>query len=305
MATSTGKYLIVIAGPTAVGKTALSIRLAQTLQTEIISADSRQLYRKMDIGTAKPDATELAAVKHHFIDVIDPDVEYSAGQFERDALHLLEELFHKYNTVVLAGGSGLYIQALCRGMDQFPEVPPAIREGLNQELLEKGLPALVEELQQLDPQFWGEVDRSNPARVIRALEVCRASGQPYSSFRQQQYAERPFKVIKIGLDRPREELYARIDERMDIMIAQGLFGEAERLYPYRELNALQTVGYQEIFAFMEGQYDQEEAVRLLKRNSRRYAKRQLTWFKKDPDFTWFNPQAFEEVLSFVSAKLES
>jgi tRNA dimethylallyltransferase len=298
------KYLVVVGGPTAVGKTAFSIRLAQALNTHIISADSRQLYRRMNIGTAKPEPNELVAVPHHFIDVLEPDTEYSAGQFERDALQLLDELFKRHKAVVVAGGSGMYVQALCRGMDHMPEVPAEIRAALNHELANKGLEILLQELQQHDRQYWQVVDRQNPVRVIRALEVIRATGQPYSFFRQQQFPERPFEVIKIGLDRPREELYNRIDARMDAMIGQGLFEEAESLYPYRQLNALQTVGYQEIFGFMEGQYDREEAIRLLKRNSRRYAKRQLTWFRKDQEFQWFHPQELEKAMSFIYEQMQ-
>lgn len=292
-------------GPTAVGKTAFSIQLAQALKTEIISADSRQLYKQMTIGTAKPEAHELRAVSHHFVDMIEPDTEYSAGQFERDALLLLEQLFDQHQTVVVAGGSGLYVQALVRGMDQMPKVPPSFRESLNREFQEKGLSPLLAELQSNDPAYFESVDKQNPARILRALEVCRATGAPYSSFRKQDFPRRSFETIKIGLERPREELYSRIDLRMDQMIAQGLFEEAERLYPYRQLNALQTVGYQEIFGYLEGAYDREEAIRLLKRNSRHYAKRQLTWFKKDEEFHWFLPHQLEEALAFIFANLEA
>ena len=293
-----------VGGPTAVGKTAFSIHLAQTLKTEIISADSRQLYRQMDIGTAKPSKAERRVVPHHFIDVLDPNVEYSAGQFERDALVLLDQLFQNYNSVVVAGGSGLYVQALVRGMDQMPEIPDTIRQTLNLELQERGLPHLLDELKSLDPDYWHEVDKNNPARIVRALEVIRSSKKPYSFYRLQQYPKRPFETIKIGLERPREELYARIDQRMEEMIAQGLFTEAEELYPYHKLNALQTVGYQEIFAMLEGEYTREEAIRLLKRNSRRYAKRQLTWFKKDPDFSWFHPNDFGKALDYINAQMK-
>lgn len=303
MATQHKNILVVIAGPTAVGKTSFSIRLAQALDTAILSADSRQLYRQMTIGTAKPNAAELAAAPHHFIDVLDTDTEYSAGQFEREALVLLQQLFTKHKAVIVAGGSGMYVQALCQGLDQMPAVPAEVRQQLNSELEASGLPVLAEELKQRDPQYWQEVDRQNPARIIRALEICRASGKPYSYYRQQQFPSRPFTTIKIGLERPREELYTRIDARMDQMIAEGLFEEAERLYPYRQLNALQTVGYQEIFSYLEGAYDREEAVRLLKRNSRRYAKRQLTWFKKDPEMQWYHPDDFTEVLELITSRM--
>lgn len=291
-----------MAGPTAVGKTAFSIRLAQKLKTEIISADSRQLYKKMDIGTAKPDWEELAAVPHHFIDILPPEEEYNAGLFERDALIVAEKLFARHDFVVVAGGSGMYVQALCHGMDQMPDVPKELRESLNARLSAEGLPVLFKELEVLDPEYAASADRHNPQRVIRALEVCIYSGKPYSFFRKQQNAVRPFKIIKIGLDRPREQLYSRIDQRMDLMIEEGLFAEAEALYPYRKLNALQTVGYKEIFDYLEGKYSREESIRLLKRNSRRYAKRQLTWFRKDKEYQWFHPEAFEEAIAYISQK---
>lgn len=288
-----------VGGPTAVGKTSFSIRLAQAYQTEIISADSRQLYKQLSIGTAKPNADELAAVPHHFIDILPPEREYNAGEFERDALTLLEELFRRHEQVVVAGGSGMYVQALCQGIDEMPEVPPSLRENLNLRLRKEGLDPLLSELQKLDPVYYQQVDRQNPQRVLRALEVSLYTGRPYTSFRRQNFKERPFHTIKIGLDRPREELYQRIDARMDQMVEEGLFEEARELYPFRKLNALQTVGYKEIFGYMEGRYDKEEAIRLLKRNSRRYAKRQLTWFRKDKDFTWFHPERFEEALAFI------
>lgn len=293
------KYLLVVAGPTAVGKTAFSIRLAQFFKTEIISADSRQLYQKLDIGTAKPTQEELTAVPHHFVDILPPDQEYNAGLFERDALQQVEKLFQKHNEVVVAGGSGMYVQALCQGMDEMPAVPKEVRDNLNSRLEKEGLSPLFAELRALDPVYASQVDQYNPQRVVRALEVSLFCGKPYSSFRQQQTEERPFHIIKIGLDRPREELYRRIDSRMDMMIEEGLFEEAKELYPYRQLNALQTVGYKEIFDFLDGDYDKEEAIRLLKRNSRRYAKRQLTWFRKDEDFKWFHPDAFDEVVDYI------
>ena len=297
-------YLLVVGGPTAVGKTAFSIRLAQHYQTEIISADSRQLYKELTIGTAKPSPEELAAAPHHFIDVLSPEKEYNAGSFERDALALLEELFQQHEQLVVAGGSGMYVQALCQGIDEMPEVPAGMREQLKRALEDEGLSPLVEQLKLLDPLYYEQVDRQNPQRVLRALEVCLHTGRAYSSFRRQNFKERPFHVLKIGLERPRQELYQRIDKRMDAMIAEGLFEEAERLFPYRHLNALQTVGYKEIFDYLEGTYNREEAIRLLKRNSRRYAKRQLTWFKKDPAFAWFHPDDFEEALAYIEREKE-
>ncbi|WP_040664812.1 tRNA (adenosine(37)-N6)-dimethylallyltransferase MiaA [Nafulsella turpanensis] len=298
------KFLVVVAGPTAVGKTAFSIQLAQYFGTEIISADSRQLYQKMTIGTAKPTEEERAAVPHHFIDILPPEKDYNAGHFERDALALLDELFKKHQAVVVAGGSGMYVQALCNGIDQMPEVPTVLRNQLNEKLEKEGLAGLVAELKALDPLYYEEVDRQNPQRVVRALEICLHTGQPFSSFRQQKTAKRPFKIIKIGLERPREELYQRIGARMDAMIAEGLFEEAASLYPKKSLNALQTVGYREIFDYMDGFYDREEAVRLLKRNSRRYAKRQLTWFRKDPEFLWLHPGELPKAIDYIERKIK-
>ena len=298
-----GKALVVVAGPTAVGKTALCLWLARALQTEIVSADSRQFYREMNIGTAKPSAAELAEVPHHFIDSHHIGQEYNAGAYEADALKTLATLFQTRSVAVLTGGSGLYIRAVCAGMDQMPEVDPQIRQHLMQQLQHQGLPALVAQLQQLDPAYCRQADLANPQRVVRALEVCLASGQPYSGFRLQEAAARPFQVIKIGLDRDRQELYQRIDARMDLMVAQGLLEEARSLYPFRHHNALQTVGYQEIFDFLEGHYDWEEALRLLKRNSRRYAKRQLTWFRRDAEFTWFHPDDRAGILAFIRQQL--
>lgn len=297
------KYVIVVGGPTAVGKTACSIHLAQHYHTEIISADSRQLYQQLNIGTAKPTTEELAAVPHHFIDILPPEVEYNAGKFERDALQLLEKLFLKHDVVVVAGGSGMYVQALCHGIDEMPAVPAHLRDSLNRRLETEGLQTLVGELIEKDPAYAMEVDRHNPQRIIRALEVCLFSGQPYSSFRKQKISNRPFNIIKIGLERPRHELYARIDQRMDAMLAEGLLGEAAGLYPFRRLNALQTVGYKEIFDYLDGVYDQEEAIRLLKRNSRRYAKRQLTWFKKDQAFKWFHPDETGAIIAYCDEQI--
>lgn len=288
-----------VGGPTAVGKTTFSIRLAQQYQTEIISADSRQLYQQLTIGTAKPNVEELAVVPHHFINILPPEREYNAGQFERDSLALLDALFQQHDQVVVAGGSGMYVQALCQGIDEMPAIPAEFRENLSLRLQREGLPALLAELQQLDPVYFQQVDRQNPQRVVRALEVSLYTGRPYSSFRRRGFKKRPFHTIKIGLDRPREELYQRINERMDQMVEEGLFEEARELYPYKNLNALQTVGYKEVFGYLEGRYDKDEAIRLLKRNSRRYAKRQLTWFRKDQEFAWFHPDKFGEAVAFV------
>lgn len=289
-----------IVGPTAVGKTALAIELAEAFGTEIISADSRQFYREMTIGTAKPTGDELAVVRHHFIDSHSILQKYDAAQFGEDALMKAYDLFQLYDTVVVCGGSGLYIKALLEGFDDIPEVPDEIREAISEKYKAHGLPWLQQEVQKLDPEYFGIADQQNPVRLSRALEVVLATGSSITSFQKRQKRVLPFKVIKIGLELEREELYRRIDERMDAMIEAGLFEEAEKLYPYREHNALQTVGYREIFDFMEGKYDREEAIRLLKRNSRRYAKRQLTWFKKDEGITWFFNANVSGVVRFLN-----
>ncbi len=297
------KHLIVVVGPTAVGKTALCVRLAQLYKTEIISADSRQFYKEMEIGTAKPSTGEQQGVVHHFVDSHSITEDFSAGAFEAAVLDLLERLFQERDTVIMTGGSGLYVRAVCEGMDEMPETDPTVRQQLMAWQEAGGMAPLLEQLQQLDPVYYGQVDKDNPQRVIRALEVCLSSGQPYASFRSSTRRERPFNIIKVGLTRERQELYSRIDQRMDQMLQQGLLAEAQALYPYRSHNALQTVGYKEIFAYLDGQYDWQEAVRLLKRNSRRYAKRQLTWFTKHPDFTWFDPEQWEELKHFIDSEM--
>ena len=291
--------LVVIAGPTAVGKTDLCLRLARALDTEIISADSRQFYREMNIGTAKPSPEELEVIKHYFINSHSITQEYSVGAFEADALTLLEKLFREKKVVILTGGSGLYIQAVCAGLDEIPETLPEVRQRLMAELEQHGLSSLLNQLKELDPIYYEQVDKANPQRVIRALEVCYSSGHPYSIFRGGNPKPRPFNIIKIGLTRDRAELYQRIDWRMDQMLAAGLVEEAKALYAYRAHNALQTVGYKEIFDFMEEKQDWFETVRLLKRNSRRYAKRQLTWFRRDPAFKWFHPDDWEGILTYI------
>jgi tRNA dimethylallyltransferase len=278
--------LLVVVGATAVGKTAYCLELAKKLQTVIISADSRQFYREMNIGTAKPSAEELAEVQHYFVNSHSITENYNVGQYEKDVLALLPSLFEKYPTVILTGGSGLYIEAVCKGIDDMPEIPEKLREELSKRLENEGLSSILETLQALDLAYYEQVDRANTQRVLRAVEVCLASGKPYSSFRKNIAAKRPFGIEKIGLNRNREELYRRIDARMDMMLAQGLLEEAKKLLPYREHNALQTVGYKEIFDFLDGQYDWKVCVELLKRNSRRYAKRQMTWFRRDEEINW-------------------
>lgn len=296
------KKLIVIAGPTAVGKTALAIHVAHELQTEIISADSRQIYRELTIGTAKPSEAELKEVPHHFIDSHSITEDYDAARFGEEALQKIYTLFEKHDYVVVCGGSGLYIKALLEGFDDIPEVPDAVRDQLIEEFEAKGLLWLQNKMRELDPEHFRNIDHKNPMRLMRALEVKIATGKSISEFQKKVKKDLPFRVIKIGLELERAKLYERIDSRMDEMIAQGLFEEAQQLYPFKDKNALQTVGYQEIFDFMDGAYDREEAIRLLKRNSRRYAKRQLTWFKRDEEIKWFNPLNLEAVLECIKSK---
>lgn len=296
-------YLILVVGPTAVGKTDLCLKLAKKFQTEILSCDSRQFYREMNRGTAKPSADELAEVPHHFINNLSITDAYDVRKYEEEALDLLGKLFQKYRVVILTGGTGLFADVVVNGMDAIPEVAPEIREEIIHEYQSKGLTWLQVAVQEVDPEFYAQVDRANPQRLMRALEIWRGTGLKFSSFRTKNKVKRPFEVIKIGLDRPREELYRRIDSRMEQMLAKGLFAEAEGLFEKRGLNALQTLGYTEIFDFLEGKYDKEELIRLLKRNSRRYAKRQLTWFRRDPLIHWFHPSEEREILAFLANQI--
>ena len=296
------KKLVVVVGPTAVGKTATAITLAQHYQAEIISADSRQIFRELTIGTAKPDETEMSAAPHHFINSHSIHEEYDAAQYGRDALELIHNLFQTHDTLILCGGSGLYVKAVLEGFDDIPDVPEEIRENLVHEYEQHGLSWLQERMQTLDPEHYEVIDQQNPHRLMRALEVRIGTGQSIASFRGQNTVQHPFQVVRIGLELPREILYTRIDQRMDAMIAHGLFEEAEALYPYRQHQALQTVGYQEIFAYKEGQYDRDEAIRLLKRNSRRYAKRQLTWFRRDAAMRWFAPNDIAGMLTYIDGQ---
>jgi len=297
------KKLVVLVGPTAVGKTAVAIELANYFSTEIISADSRQIYRELNIGTAKPLETDLARVRHHFINSHSIHDEYDAAQFGRDALKLIHTLFERYDHLILCGGSGLYIKAVCEGFDDIPEISATIREKLMEEYERHGIIILQEKMKALDPLHFQNIDPQNPHRLIRALEVLEGTGKSIASFQRRNKLEHSFSMIKLGLELPREVLFERIDRRMDVMIADGLFEEAESLYVLRNLNALQTVGYQEIFDFMDEKYDKEEAVRLLKRNSRRYAKRQLTWFKRDHEIHWTTPDKIDEMIDEISKSM--
>jgi len=284
----TEKILIVIAGPTASGKTAAAIQLAKYYNTVIVSADSRQFYREMSIGTAKPNKEELAAVKHYFINSHSITESFTVGDFEKQCLSLLIELFKQHDKVILVGGSGLYIKAVCDGFDALPIADAAIRSRLNAELKAHGITSLQERLRIVDPVYHKIVDLNNPQRIIRALEVFESSGKPFSSFHSASKANRPFQVKKIGLIWPREILYKRINERVDTMINQGLLDEARLLLLYRHLNALNTVGYSELFDYFDGRTDLDSAIKLIKQNTRRFAKRQLTWFGKDKDIAWLD-----------------
>lgn len=281
--------LIVIAGPTASGKTAAAIRLAQHHKTVILSADSRQFYQEMAIGTAKPSADELAAAKHYFIDSHTVTEPFSVGDFEKQGLALLTEMFKTHDKVILVGGSGLYIKALCEGFDDIPQADPAIREQLNIQFAENGIAPLQDELKQADPVYYAEADINNPQRIIRALEVYRHTGVPFSSYRKATVNTRPFNILKIALDLPREVLYDRINQRVDTMVKDGLVDEVKSLIPYRDVNALNTVGYSEIFDYLDGRLTLDKAIELIKQNTRRFAKRQLTWFRKDKDIHWLAP----------------
>ena len=294
--------LVVVVGPTGSGKSALAVKLATHLNAPIISTDSRQVFRGMPIGTAQPAADEQAAAKHYFIADREVEDDFNCGKYELEALALLDELFAESEYVVAVGGSGLYVQALCEGMDDLPDADPALRENLKQRLESEGLDSLVAELRRLDAKYAEEVDVCNPARVMRALEVCLATGRPYSEQRKGVTAERPFHIIKIGTDMPRDVLYDRINRRVDMMVEEGLEAEARSMYPKRHLNALQTVGYRELFEYFDGNCSFEEAVELVKRNSRRYAKRQLTWFRRDENTAWFHPNDLEAILEYISSK---
>lgn len=295
----TRKKLIVVAGPTAVGKTDVAIRLAQHFHTEVVSADARQVYKELDIGVAKPDAAQLATVRHHFISSHSIRDNFNAASYGEEALLLIRRLFETHDKVILCGGSGLYIKSILEGFDDVPEVDKDIRTKITEEYKEKGLSWLQDEVKKRDPDYFEIVDQKNPHRLIRALEVSTSTGMKMSDWRKQSKRQLEFNVVKIGLALPMEELYHRIDSRMDQMIADGLFDEAEKLYKNRDLQALQTVGYREIFAFMDHSYDKDEATRLLKRNTRHYAKRQMTWFRKDPEFTWVRPDQWDQIVNLV------
>lgn len=299
-------YLISIVGPTAIGKTTLSIRLAQYFNTEIISADSRQFYKEMQIGTAAPTKNELSQAKHHFIHHKSIKDDYNVGSFEKDALKLLDTLFDQHKVVIMVGGSGLYVDAVTKGLDEFPEVDASIRKQLNAELKENGLLSLQTKLKALDAVSYDSIAIDNPHRVIRALEICIGTGQPYSSFLNKEKENRNFKSIIIGLKAEREIIYNRINKRVDKMMVEGLLQEAESLKENKHLNALNTVGYKELFNYFDGLWDLDFAVSEIKKNSRRFAKRQMTWFKKDETIQWFDYQyELKEITDYLNKKIQS
>ena len=300
----TANLLITIVGPTAIGKTALSIRLAQHFNTEIISCDSRQFYKEMAIGTAVPSQEELQAAPHHFIQNRSIFEDYNVGDFERDALTKLNELFKTNRVVIMVGGSGLYVDAVLNGLDYFPKVPPEIRETLNTQLAIDGIEPLQNQLKALDPETYDAIALDNPHRVIRALEVCIGAEKPYSHYKNKPKPARNFTSVKIGLQAERATIYNRINERVDMMVAGGLIDEALNVYPHKQLNALQTVGYRELFSFFDGTISKEFAVEEIKKNTRRFAKRQLTWFRKDDTIRWFDYKtSFETIASYLKEML--
>jgi tRNA dimethylallyltransferase len=299
------KTLIVIAGPTAIGKTALAIKVAQHYQTEIISADSRQFFKEMNIGTAKPNAEELAAATHHFVNSHSINQDFSVGTFEKEALSKIEELFKNNDILIMVGGSGLYINAVLYGFDDIPKADENIREKLNQQFQKEGIEALQTQLKDLDPEYFKEVDVNNPQRIIRALEVCLSTGKPFSSFRNAPKKLRDFNTIIIGLETEREILYERINHRVELMMENGLLNEVESLKEYHHLNALKTVGYSEIFNYLNGDWTLEQAIDKIKQNSRNFAKRQLTWFRKNKEMVWFNPSNQKEIFDYLETTLQN
>ena len=297
------KTLIVLVGPTGVGKTEISLKLAEMLNCPILSSDSRQIFRELKIGTATPTEEQLRRVKHYFIGSRSIFDEYNAGQYEQDVIHLLEKLFQERNTALLVGGSMMYIDAVCRGMDQIPTVDNDTREFWMNQYQNLGIEYLRQELKRIDPVHFEEVDLKNPKRILHALEICTITEKPYSDLRTGQPKTRPFNIIKIGLNRPRTELYERINKRVDIMIQDGLIDEAKQFYPHKHLNSLNTVGYKELFQFFAGTWELNYAIAMIKQDSRRYAKRQLTWFNRDKDIHWFNADDTQDMIDFVKNKL--
>ncbi len=297
------KTLVVLLGPTGVGKTELSLRLAEHFGSPIISADSRQLYKDLPIGTAAPTPAQMERVKHYMVGTLALTDYYSASEFEEDVLSLLNELHQTTPTVILTGGSMMYIDAICKGIDDIPTITPDIRIAIYKQFEEEGLANILQELKECDPVHYEEVDRNNHKRVIHAVEVCRMTGRPYSIYRTNIQKERPFQIIKIGLTRDRDELCGRINRRVDQMMADGLLEEARRVYPFRQYNSLNTVGYKELFLHLSGEWTLDFAIEKIKRNSRVYARKQMTWFRRDPNISWFHPDQEAEILRYITNHL--
>ena len=300
---SSAKTLIVITGPTAVGKTALCLDIARHFGIPIINADSRQIYRELKIGTASPSDEQLRLVPHYLVGTLSLYDYYSASLFEQQVLEILNKEFQKHDIALLTGGSMMYIDAVCDGIDDIPTVDDKTRDLLKKRLANEGLEALVEELKVLDPEYYEIVDKQNPRRVVHGLEICLMTGKTYTSFRKKEKKQRPFHIIKIGVNRPREELYQRINQRVDQMMADGLLEEAKRVYQQRDMNALNTVGYKELFDYIDGRWSLEEAVERIKGNTRRYARKQLTWFKRDEEIRWFHPEQQQDILNYISLQI--
>jgi len=299
------KTLIVLVGPTGIGKTELCLQLARYFSTDIISSDSRQIFKELKIGTAAPTPEQLAQAQHHMVATHSVNDYYNAYEFEQDVLKLLDTLFQEHNQVLMTGGSMMYVDAVCKGIDELPTIDPELRQEVMDLYNNEGLDAVRRQLKMLDPEFYDQVDLKNHKRVMHAVEVCLMTGKPYSSLRTNSARKRPFNILKIGLDMDRETLYQRINKRVDQMVEDGLFEEAKNFYHLKHTNALNTVGYKEIFAHWDGEYDADTAIELIKRNSRRYAKRQLSWFRRDKEINWFHPADNEEIINFVSNKLRS
>ncbi|SMD05955.1 tRNA (adenosine(37)-N6)-dimethylallyltransferase MiaA [Pedobacter africanus] len=296
------KTLVVVVGPTAIGKTALAISLAKHFNTEILSADSRQFFKEIEIGTAKPSVEELAAAPHHFINSHSIDTLFSTGDFELQAIDLLEVLFKKHKLLIMVGGSGLYIDAVCNGLDDLPETDLKIREMLNLQLAADGLESIKQQLIEYDPEYYNKVDQSNPQRMIRGLEFFLSTGKKLSSYQTNSKKVRPFNILKIGLNMDRAELYNRINQRVDHMMQAGLLEEVKAMQPYRKCNALNTVGYSELFSYLDGNITLDDAVEQIKQNTRRFAKRQLTWFRRDDSIAWFEPGQDNTIINYISQK---
>ncbi|MDP4271109.1 MAG: tRNA (adenosine(37)-N6)-dimethylallyltransferase MiaA [Bacteroidota bacterium] len=297
------KTLIVLLGTTGVGKTELSLRIAQRFKAEIISSDSRQLYKEMLIGTAAPTPAQLNRVKHHFVGELALTDYYSAAQFENDVIHFLEDYYQEHDIALMTGGSMMYIDAVCKGIDDLPTIDETLRKEIIRLYETEGLEPIKKQLKELDPVYYNQVDLMNPKRVIHALEICLMTGKPYSSLRTNTKKKRPFNIIKIGLTRDREELYERINMRVDEMMKDGLLREAEKLYPFKGYNSLNTVGYKELFSYIEGELRLEEAIEKIKRNTRVYSRKQMTWFKRDPEIVWFHPEDEIEIEEFIDRNL--